>query len=157
MRPQRPPRPRGRAAALAGTQPPPRHAALGSRLARGSLSHAGGSEQDDMTWKRVCAAVMLGDRDLKQFEVDGVQILLVRSGEDFFAFPPLCPHQAGELEISGICDGEVLTCSKHLWQWNIRTGKEVGEAERPLLQYNTRVEHGEVHVFIERELRYDYD
>jgi toluene monooxygenase system ferredoxin subunit len=108
-------------------------------------------------WKRVCDTAALGDRDLKQFEVGGVQILLVRSGEDFFAFPPFCPHQEEELEISGICDGEVLTCSKHLWQWDIRTGEQLGEAERPLLTYNTKVEDDEVHVFIERELRYSHD
>jgi nitrite reductase/ring-hydroxylating ferredoxin subunit len=74
----------------------------------------------------------------REFEANGVRILLVRRDDEFFAFPPLCPHQEEELEISGVCDGEILTCSKHLWQWNIRTGQELGEAERPLLKYKTR-------------------
>ena len=108
-----------------------------------------------MTWKPIPDATTLGDGELREFNADGITILLVRSGGEFFAFPPFCPHQEEELEISGICEGEILTCSKHLWQWNMRTGKEMGEAERPLLRYETRLEHGEVEVFVERELRYN--
>ena len=41
--------------------------------------------------------------ELREFEADGVRILLVRRGDEFFAFPPLCPHHQEELEILGIC------------------------------------------------------
>lgn len=109
-----------------------------------------------MTWKLIPGATTLDDGDLREFDADGVRILLIRRGAEFFAFPPLCPHQEEELEISGICDGDILTCSKHLWQWNIRTGEEMGEAERPLLKYRTRLDDGEVQIFIEHELRYSH-
>jgi toluene monooxygenase system ferredoxin subunit len=64
---------------------------------------------------------------------------------------------AEPLEISGVCDGGMLTCTKHLWQWNMRTGAEEGMAEKPLLLYPVTLEGGEVWIDIERELAYDYD
>lgn len=110
-----------------------------------------------MSWKQVCKADELADSELKQFEVDGVTILLARLGEDFLAYPPLCPHQEEVLAVSGVCDGGTLTCTKHLWQWDMRTGEERGLAEKSLLMYEVRREGDDVLVLIEQELTYDYD
>ncbi|MGF1608718.1 MAG: Rieske 2Fe-2S domain-containing protein [Kiloniellales bacterium] len=110
-----------------------------------------------MGWKYVCKADELQDRGLKQFEVEGVPILLARLGDDFFAYPPLCPHQEEVLAVSGVCDGSTLTCTKHLWQWDMRTGSEIGLAEKPLLMYQVRQDGNDVSVLIEQELKYDYD
>jgi toluene monooxygenase system ferredoxin subunit len=110
-----------------------------------------------MTWRKVCSVDDLADRTLKQFDVDGVAVLIARLADDFFAYPPLCPHQEEGLESSGVCDGKVLTCTKHLWQWDMRTGQEMGLAEKPLLMYEVKAEQGDVYVFVEQELKYDYD
>ena len=61
-------------------------------------------------------------------------------------------HESGILETSG-----VLTCSKHLWQWDIRTGEMVGMAEKSLLCYEIKVEAGDVLINLEKELVYEYD
>ena len=110
-----------------------------------------------MSWKLVCKAGDLADSELKQFDVEGVAILLARLGEDFLAYPPLCPHQEEVLAVSGVCDGQRLTCTKHLWQWDMRSGEEIGLAEKPLLMYEVRRDGDDVMVRIEQELTYDYD
>jgi len=110
-----------------------------------------------MAWKRVCAATSVPDNALLKAEVDGVTLVVAKLGDEFRAFPPLCPHMAEPLELSGVCSDGVLTCTKHLWQWDMRTGAEQGAAERPLLLYPTKCEAGEVLVEIERELVYDYE
>lgn len=110
-----------------------------------------------MNWKRVCSADDVAENSLKKFDVDGVPVLLVNFGEGFRAYPPLCPHMEEPLEESGICEGGVLTCSKHLWQWDMRTGEMRGEAEKPLLLYEVKQENGDVLVKIEKELEYEYD
>ena len=58
-----------------------------------------------------------------------------------------------------MCSGPVLTCSKHLWQWDMRTGEAAGPAEndRTLLRYDARVEGGEVLARIDDELVYEYE
>ena len=82
---------------------------------------------------------------------------IARLGDDFFAYPPLCPHQEEVLAVSGVCDGSTLTCTKHLWQWDMRSGSEIGLAEKPLLMYQVRRDGDEVSILLEQELKYDYE
>ena len=100
-----------------------------------------------MSWKRACAVDEVAADALKRVEVDGVTVLLTRVADEFRAMPPVCPHMEEPLESSGVCQAGTLTCTKHLWQWNLLTGKEEGDvAERPLMLYETRV-----------ELRYEFE
>jgi toluene monooxygenase system ferredoxin subunit len=110
-----------------------------------------------MSWKRVCSAGEIGENSLKQFDVDGVTVVVANLGDEFRAYPPMCPHMEEPLAESGICNAGVLTCTKHLWQWDMLTGTEQGMAEKPLLLYEVRRDGDDVSVFIEKELNYDYD
>jgi toluene monooxygenase system ferredoxin subunit len=110
-----------------------------------------------VTRKRLCSADDIPENGLKKLEVDGVTVLAAKVDGTVFAYPPLCPHMAEPLEISGVCDGGMLTCTKHLWQWDMRTGAEAGMAEKPLLLYKVTREGNEVWIEIDRELVYDYD
>ena len=109
-----------------------------------------------MSWKMVCKLSELGNGKLREMNVDGMKILFVRSNERVFAYPPLCPHMEEPLEY-GLCDGETLTCTKHLWQWCLSTGEAEGPAEKPLLMYDTKIEEDVVYVRADVELQYDYD
>ncbi len=111
-----------------------------------------------MSWKRVCAASDVAALCLKAFDVDGVPILIANLGDEYRAFPPLCPHMEEPLENSGIFDPSgVLTCTKHLWQWDMRTGERRGEAEKDLLNYDVKREGDDILAFVVRELNYDYE
>lgn len=108
-----------------------------------------------MGWRRVCATGDVGEDELREFEVGGISVLVANAGGEFFAYPPFCPHQETPLAL-GMIDGDTLTCIKHLWQWNMKTGEMRENAESPLLLYEVRVEEGEVLVNLEKELRYGY-
>jgi toluene monooxygenase system ferredoxin subunit len=110
-----------------------------------------------MAWKVVCSEGAIGESDLKEFNVDGVTLLLTRVGHEYFAYPPMCPHQEEPLR-KGLCDGELITCFKHIWQWDIRTGACAGTESRiPLKLYRVRVVEGHVEAFIDQALVYDYE
>ncbi len=110
-----------------------------------------------MSWKTVCRASDIAPNELKQFDIDGIEIVVANVDGLFVAIPPLCPHMEDPLAESGICDKNVLTCTKHLWQWDLRTGEAMGLAEQRLRMYRVRTENDEVHVFLDKELVYDYD
>ena len=113
-----------------------------------------------MTWKRVCSTDDVAPGRLASFVVDGVEVIVASLADGGFSvFPPVCPHMEEPLATSGICSGPLLTCSKHLHQWNMCTGEAIGPAEndRELLRYDARVENGEVLARIESELVYEYE
>ena len=110
-----------------------------------------------MSWKHVCSAEEVAEDSLKLFTIDGISILLARTGGEFRAYPPMCPHMEEPLAESGLCSAGVLTCNKHLWQWDMLTGEEQGPAEKPLLMYKVKQEGTDVLVHLEEELKYDFD
>lgn len=109
-----------------------------------------------MSWKRVCAADAVAENSLKTFNVDGITVLLANLGDVYRAYPPRCPHMAEPLEESGVCQGGLLTCTKHLWQFDMLTGEARGPAERPLKMYEVKQEGNDIMVLIEEELEYEY-
>jgi len=110
-----------------------------------------------MSWKTVCKATEFPENGLKQFDVDGTAILLANLDGDYFAYPPFCPHMEERLETSGLCEGGMLTCTKHLWQWNMRTGEKTGPAEKDLLMYEIKREGDDILINLEKELEYEYE
>lgn len=57
-------------------------------------------------------------------EVDGEPVCLVRLADGVHAFDDRCPHRGTPLSRGTVADG-VITCSLHLWQFDVRTGEPV--------------------------------
>ncbi len=110
-----------------------------------------------MTWKRVCAVEDVEANTAKIFDIERIKILLVNYGTGFRALPPVCPHMEEPLEESGIISNCVLTCSKHLWAWNLNTLEMIGETEKPLKTYEIKEVEGSLFVDVVEELLYDFE
>jgi len=110
-----------------------------------------------MDWKRVCAASDVPENTLKRFDIDGVGIVIANYGDGFRGFPPFCPHMEEPLAESGMLAHGLLTCSKHLWQWDLRNGDMIGETEKKLLFYDIKQEGDDVMADMEVELINEYD
>lgn len=99
-----------------------------------------------MTRKLVCRTADIPLNGMKECEAEGgLKLLVANSGEDYFAYQAICPHQDVAL-CEGLYDGCVLTCHQHLWQWDIRTGGPIGLAEAPLEYYDVKVEDGNIYI-----------
>lgn len=110
-----------------------------------------------MTWKRICDAADVDENSVKRFNVDGLSVVLVNYGAGFRAIPPICPHMEEPLEESGVVAGCVLTCTKHLWAWDLRTLEMQGETEKPLKIYEIKRENGAIFANIDVELTYAFE
>jgi nitrite reductase/ring-hydroxylating ferredoxin subunit/(2Fe-2S) ferredoxin len=97
------------------------------------------------TWKRVCQSADVPANGMKQFSVDGVDLLVVNAGDAYLAYQALCPHETVPLE-QGIHDGCVLTCLEHMWQFDLKTGAPMGDAQVGLKGYRLKEEKGELYV-----------
>jgi toluene monooxygenase system ferredoxin subunit len=50
-----------------------------------------------------------------------------------------------------------LTCTKHLWSWDLSSLDMLGETERPLQTYEVKLENGDILAFIDKELVYEFE
>jgi len=110
-----------------------------------------------MTWKTICNSSDIPVNTLKQFEVDGIKVIIGNYGKGFAAFPPLCPHMEEPLSKAGMLVGPILVCSKHLWQWDLSTKERGGAAEKDLLFYEIKKNGDQILVNLEKELKYQYE
>lgn len=110
-----------------------------------------------MAWKRICGADEVPPNTAKKFNVEGIPVLLVNFGQGYRAIPPICPHMEEPLEESGVIVNCVLTCTKHLWAWDLNTLEMKGETERPLKTYDVKQQGGAVFANIEEELVYEFE
>lgn len=95
---------------------------------------------------RICSASDIPPSGMKSYDTDiGVKVLILNTGDTFYAYQGLCPHQDVCLD-EGFFDGSTLTCHQHLWQWDVTTGEAVGQAEAPLERYDLAHENGDIFV-----------
>ncbi|MDG1193328.1 MAG: methylenetetrahydrofolate reductase C-terminal domain-containing protein [Arenicellales bacterium] len=111
----------------------------------------------DASWHQVCSLSDLPEGKLRRFTVSGVDVMLTNLGDCIRAFPPTCPHLAEPLIDSGVLRDGLLTCTKHLWKWDLRSGEMKGAAERPVEMYESQLKNDNVFVRMESEIIYDYE
>ena len=113
-----------------------------------------------MSWTKVCTVDDVPPGAIKKFWArvgSGIPMIVAHHESGFQALPPICPHLEEPLDESGLIVGCKLTCTKHLWSWDLITMELQDEAELPLKTYDTKVVGEEVLVFVTEQLNYDFD
>ena len=77
----------------------------------------------------------------------GGRAVFVHHGEGGWrVFDARCPHQDTELPPPG-ADGHTVTCGKHRWAFDLRTGACIAEGDRPLREHDCRLHEGRLQAF----------
>ena len=95
---------------------------------------------DESEYQKVCELGDVWEGEMDIFEVGEEEVLIVHSpGGEVRAYNPICPHQEHPL-IEGELDNCVLTCSAHLWQFDVLSGKGINPTDTSLINYPIKVE-----------------
>jgi toluene monooxygenase system ferredoxin subunit len=85
---------------------------------------------------------------MKQFDLEGgPSVLIVNADGQLHAYQAYCPHEAVKLE-DGVHDGSVLTCLEHMWQFDVKTGAPLADADTGLQAYRLKDEGNALHVWV---------
>jgi len=91
---------------------------------------------DLVSWKDV------SDGELTYLEDrDGRNVFIWRSGESCKVYDSRCPHQVTDIPHLAL-SGKQLTCPKHGWVFDVSTGGCVEKGDRPLRQFQSRLQEG---------------
>jgi len=96
-------------------------------------------------WHRVCAAADVPVNTIKEVAANGTRVVVLNTGSGFVAYEAMCPHEAIPLA-DGVCDGAVLTCLEHMWQFDVKTGAPMGDAQEGLKGFPLKEEKGDLYV-----------
>ncbi|UCD09583.1 MAG: Rieske 2Fe-2S domain-containing protein [Dehalococcoidales bacterium] len=105
----------------------------------------------------------MAEGTMKAVSIERQEVLLARTQDDFYAVSNICPHMKGKLS-EGTLDGNIVTCPRHGWQFDVRTGENVrwlkgsgvtsGMAKlvkppRPIKSYDIEVKDGRIVIEIQ--------
>jgi toluene monooxygenase system ferredoxin subunit len=97
------------------------------------------SENAQRTWTPAMELDDLWENDMAGVEVGDAKVLLVNVDGEVQAYQNSCPHQATVLDEGEFEDG-TITCWRHLWQFDARTGAGVNPADSALTRYPCQID-----------------
>jgi len=108
-----------------------------------------------MAFVRACAASEVADGQALRVEVDGLDVAIVRNGDDLYAIEDECSHAQVALSEGDIEDCEI-ECWLHGSRFDLRTGKPSGPpATEPVAVYAVQVDGDDVLVDVAAPLGSD--
>jgi 3-phenylpropionate/trans-cinnamate dioxygenase ferredoxin subunit len=78
-----------------------------------------------MAFVRACSVAEVSSGAALRVEIDGLDVAIVRSGDDFYAIEDECSHAAVALS-EGDVEGCEIECWMHGSRFDLRTGKPLG-------------------------------
>ena len=86
---------------------------------------------------------------MKSFRLMGRIVAIVRERDGtFWATEIACKHQNADLT-TGRFDGDVVTCPRHFWKYDIRTGECLNQNSAPLRKHHLKRIGDELHVSVQ--------
>jgi len=96
-------------------------------------------------WHEVIAIDALKEDEVTYVHADDRDLFIYYGNETAKVFDSRCPHQVTNIPELALEDC-ILTCPKHKWKFDIRTGECIEKGNRPLNQFESRVEDGRLEV-----------
>jgi len=93
-------------------------------------------------WHDVLATRGFAVGETRRVDCDGRGLFVHRAAARAWqVYDSRCPHQTTDIPHLAL-QGCTLTCPKHQWQFDIRSGDAVGKGKRPLKQWPSKVVKG---------------
>lgn len=95
------------------------------------------------SWHDLLGTDELAPGQTRRVECDGRAVFVHRDGADWHVYDSRCPHQTTDIPHLAL-QGHRLTCPKHEWAFDLRSGQCVAKGTSPLTRWDSRVEGGRV-------------
>jgi nitrite reductase/ring-hydroxylating ferredoxin subunit/alkylhydroperoxidase/carboxymuconolactone decarboxylase family protein YurZ len=95
-------------------------------------------------WHEVRRTDTFPEGQISYCDADGRSLFVYHTDGEFRVFDSRCPHQRTNVPHLAL-EGFKLTCPKHHWAFDIKTGKCVEKGNRPLKHFETKVENGKLY------------
>ena len=106
----------------------------------GALGGGGGA------WHDVMAEGDLASGAVARVACDGRALFVYREGDDWRLYDSRCPHQTTDIPHLAL-EGTTLTCPKHQWVFDLKSGDCVQIGNTPLRRWPAKVAEGRVMAF----------
>ena len=97
-------------------------------------------------WHDVMASTAVVDGDVQRTECDGMGLFIYREKKNISVFDSRCPHQSTDIPELAL-NGTLLTCPKHQWAFDAKSGDCIKNGDSPLKRIESKVARGRLMAF----------
>jgi len=97
-------------------------------------------------WHDVAPVKEINDKEIIYQDCDGRSVFIYRNDTEYRVYDSRCPHQVTNIPHLAL-DGHTLTCPKHEWIFDISTGECIDKGNRPLNQFEWKIENDRLLVY----------
>ncbi len=97
-------------------------------------------------WHDIMPVDDIPEEKITYGDADGRNLFIYRDKQGFRVYDSRCPHQVTNIPHLAL-EGFRLTCPKHEWAFDARTGECVAKGDRPLRQFESKVEKGRLYAW----------
>lgn len=97
-------------------------------------------------WHDVIGESELNHGQVSHFKIDGKLIYIYAEDESIHVYDSQCPHQSTLIDETKL-DGCQLTCPKHHWKFDLKTGDCIEIGNKPLFKFKHKLEKGRLYVY----------
>jgi len=92
-------------------------------------------------WRDVMAAADLPDGEVARLECEGRGLFIYREKKSYQVYDSRCPHQSTDIPHLAL-KGSTLTCPKHGWAFDVKSGDCIKKGNTPLTRIESKVLKG---------------
>ncbi|MGH8631309.1 MAG: Rieske (2Fe-2S) protein, partial [Burkholderiales bacterium] len=100
----------------------------------------------EAAWHDVAGEDQIRGRRLTRLACEGREVFIRVEEGDIRVYDSRCPHQVTNIPELAVA-GETLTCPRHHWKFDLRTGECIENGDRPLTRFQHRLEGGRLLVY----------
>lgn len=97
-------------------------------------------------WHDVMASTDVKDGEVTRTECEGRGLFVYRSKKTYQVFDSRCPHQNTDIPQLAL-KGNTLTCPKHHWEFDVKSGDCIKKGNSPLKRFESKVVKGRLLTF----------
>lgn len=97
-------------------------------------------------WHDIMASSDLPDGEVTRTECDGMGLFLYRNKKSVQVYDSRCPHQSTNITELAV-KGTTLTCPKHEWQFDAKSGDCIKNGDSPLKRLQSKIIKDRIRVF----------
>ena len=92
-------------------------------------------------WHDLMAAAEAKAGEVQRVDCDGRSLFIYRGAKGICVYDSRCPHQGTDIPHLAL-DGLTLTCPKHQWTFDVRSGDCIDKGTSPLRRWESKVVKG---------------
>jgi nitrite reductase/ring-hydroxylating ferredoxin subunit/alkylhydroperoxidase/carboxymuconolactone decarboxylase family protein YurZ len=97
-------------------------------------------------WHDLLAAGEVPAGQTRRIEAAGRAVFVHHGAAGWRVFDSRCPHQATDIPQLAL-DGDALTCPRHGWRFDARSGACTAHGDRPLREWDCRLQEGRLQAY----------